>query len=203
MTNPDIRIEVLRGRRGCLIWFLVLLTTMTVATSYFYRNELDLNRRLQLVIETVVAFGNDLIGVEPTPPPAPDYEAVVTNYRNAEAALLNNTLNDATYNDVTAALPQFVTGDALTKLLAAGENLRNSSRFQKITWEELTIVQPLLELSTAKLLTTERRRVETHERRAGGEVLVETVEEDIQGVYQFVHNGRSWLVERVVLTPRP
>lgn len=196
MSNASVQVETLRGRRGCMIWFLLLIVVAASAAGYLYQDTLLQTAAAQSIMEAATSAWNELLGVAPTPP---DYEAVVRDFRRAEGALLLNALDDEPYNAVLDQLPIYVTGEALAQLQADAQALRASNRFQRITLVALEILQPIFEYPTAKLLTRERRQVETVERRDGGDVVVDAEDRVVQGVYQLVHSGQRWLVEKAVL----
>lgn len=196
MSNASVQVETLRGRRGCMIWFLLLIVVAASAAGYLYQDTLLQTAAAQSIMEAATSAWNELLGVAPTPP---DYEAVVRDFRRAEGALLLNALDDEPYNAVLDQLPIYVTGEALAQLQADAQALRASNRFQRITLVALEILQPIFEYPTAKLLTRERRQVETVERRDGGDVVVDAEDRVVPGVYQLVHSGQRWLVEKAVL----
>lgn len=196
MSNASVQVETLRGRRGCMIWFLLLIVVATVVAGYLYGDTLLQTPSVQSVMESTRGIWNELFGVAPTPP---DYEAVVRKFHTAEAALLLKTLDDEVYNAVVEQLPVYATGEALLQLQADAQALRDSNRFQRITLVNLEIVQSFFEYPTAKILTREQRQVETVERRDGDEVVVNAEEKVAQRVYQLVHSDQRWLVEKLVL----
>lgn len=201
MSNSDLQVEVLSGRRGCLIWWLVLLVIASIGAVYNFRQELGVAAMVQDAREQIAETWSALTG--DVAPPAPDFEAVVVQgYHKARQALLLSALNDENYTHVQHQLHVFVTGEALAQLQAEGESLRTNNRYQINSLDHFAIVQALVEGDIAKLLTRERHQAKTLERQAGGDAPVESRNENVQGVYQLTFDGQRWLVERAAfVTP--
>jgi len=135
----------------------------------------------------------DYLTPTPIPTPAPDYAGTVHSYRDAERAA-RLTLSDA----VMAQLPVFASGAALVLVENDIQTLQNANRYQRLTVEEFAINQAIVDSPTVvKLLADETHRLQTYERQATGDTLVDDQHFEAQIAYQLVNDGQRWRVDQV------
>ncbi len=111
---------------GCMVWVLMLgaLTVLGACTFYF-------REPLKDTISNVLATPTP----SPVPTLAPDYKAIVDQFRRAESAAVASALDDRNA-DVLAALAVFASGDALASVQKEVASLQRNNRFEKFTLEE-------------------------------------------------------------------
>ncbi|MBK8051023.1 MAG: hypothetical protein IPK16_30375 [Anaerolineales bacterium] len=74
-NRTTVNSRTLRGRRGCLVWFSWLIVIRAIAAGgYYFRDEVP------PVIDVVISQLN-LATPAPTPVPAPDYAALIQDFR--------------------------------------------------------------------------------------------------------------------------
>ena len=175
--------KTLRGCRGGLVWFVTLLGLVVLvvgALGYHF------------VTGQALDYTTLLPGLAA---PAPDYIAVVLDYRRAERAALR-TLND----EVMAQLPVYASGEALQVIVDNVTLLEAANTFRDVDIESLTLVQTIEDSSTmARLMTEETHRVQTFFQIPGTATLLSDERFDVQFVYQLENDGIRWRVTRAVL----
>jgi hypothetical protein len=169
---------------GCMVWLLMLgaLTVLGACTFYFREPLVD-------------KFGNAF--ATPSPTPAPDYKAIVDQFRRAESAAVASALEEGNA-DVMAALAVFASGDALASVQKEVAGLQRNNRFEKFTLENLAVQQVIPNSSTAvQLLVDETHLRQTYARAATGDTLLGTDHYTASVAYQLGYDGQRWRVDDI------
>jgi hypothetical protein len=135
----------------------------------------------------------------PTPIPAPDYRALIGDFRRGQQAALKNAL-EPTIGDVLGAVAVYATGEALQQVQDEVAALQTDRSWQELTLERLDNIQVLPDSPTsAKLLTEETYRRRTFTERAGASAPVADEHFKVSGVYVLENLSGNWMITDIAL----
>lgn len=176
----------LSATRGCAVWLLMLvMLALLGACTYLLREPLQ--EKLAEAIATPA--------LPPTSTPAPDFAAIIDQFRRAESAAVTSALDERNA-DVMAALAVFASGDALAGVQKQVASLQRNDRFENFTLEKIEVEQVLPDSPVlVKLLTNETHRRETYAREATGDSKIGAEHYEARIAYQLVYDGQRWRVD--------
>lgn len=183
MGRRNRQAGVLSATRGCAVWLLLVLLaglgSCTVA----------LRQPLQELAEIAATPAS------PTPTQAPDYAAIVEQYRRAESAAVMSALEDRNA-DVMAALAVFASGQALAGIQKQVATLQRNDRFEQFTLEKVAVEQVVPDSpALIELLTNEIHRREIYARTATGDNKIGVEHYQSRIAYRLVYDGQRWRVD--------
>ncbi len=176
----------LAAMRGCWLWLVGLSVLVVLGSCTFYFRE-PIQKELEEALATPTVL--------PTPTPAPDFTAIIEQFRRAESAAVISTLEERNA-DVMSALAVFASGDALAGIQKEVAALQRNNQYERFTLEGIAVEEvvpdsPML----VKLLTNEIHLRETYTRTDSGENLAGSTHYEANVAYQVVYDGQRWRVD--------